>query len=392
MTWEQTPDPPAARWRLRAVAILAAMTVVAAILLTRGEGSGVLSIGPTEPPTPAGLVVPSSNPSDLTPMPLGRIVVATEIPGDGPMLPDAPDLTLVMSDDEGLRTIDLATGDIRFIGQLVGIDPWVLFAVGDHVISNANDSVVGMTGRDRQTTQLARNHYALQTFDDTSVWVLSNLFGGVGTSVLQRLRLDGTVADRTVVPAVAHPEAGIADGVLLSTPSGIHLASGDGARRITASGELLAVSADRRLAWLDCAADLSCFIVIGTLDEPDQVRIPIASTETTSRYIGLPLGRFSPDGRQLALPLLRFGVGSRNMTSVQGAVVIVDTVTGSEVTRVQASLSEAFEGSPFDWSPDGRFLFVGLGSVVSAWDRDTGELTELDDPPNPIHGLAVTRG
>jgi hypothetical protein len=396
MTWEQTPDPPAVRWRLWTVAILAAITVVGAILLTRGDGSGMLTIGPTAPPTSADLVVPSSNPADVRPTPLGRMEATTEIPGDGPMLPDAPDLTLVTGDDGGLRTIDLATGDVRFLGPMAGVpyvlDPWMMFAVGDHVISSANDSVVGMTGPDWQTTQLARNHYALQTFDDTSVWVHGNPFGDVGTSGLLRLRLDGTIADRTVVPSVAQPKAGIADGVLLSTPSGIHLASGDGVRRITASGELVAVSADRRLAWLDCAADLSCFIVIGTLDDPDQVRMPIASTETTSGDIGLPLGRFSPDGRQLALPLLRFGVDPMNMTRVQGAVVIVDTVTGSEVTRVQAALSEAFQGSPFEWSPDGRFLFVGLGFTLLAWDRDTGELTELENRPSPIRGLAVTRG
>src|SRR5918995_687759 len=211
-----------------------------------------------------------------------------------------------------MRTIELATGDIDLIGQLAGapymVDPWMLFAVGDHVISNVNDYVVGMTGPDRQITQLARHHYALLTFDDTSVWVNANLSGAMGTSVLQRLRLDGTVADRTVVPAIAQPRAGITDGVLLS------------------------VSADQQLAWIDCAADLTCYIVIGTLDDPDQVRMPIAANEATTGDVGLPLGRFSPDGRHLALPLLRFAVDSRNMMNARGAVAIVDTATGSEVT------------------------------------------------------------
>lgn len=395
MTWEQTPDPGAARRRLWAVALLVAIAVVTWMLLTRGEGSGMLTIGPTAPPTPAGLVVPSSDPSDVTPTPLGRMESATEIAGDGPMLPGAPELTVITSAEGELSTIDLATGDIRVMGSPVGApyvtDPWMLFTVGDHVISNAVDHVLAMTGPDQQTTRLARNHFALPTFDDTSVWVRGNLYGVVGTSLLLRLRLDGTVADRIVVPAVAQPRAGIADGVLLSTPSGIHIASGDGVRRITASGELLAVSADRRLAWLDCAADLSCYIVIGTLDDPDQVRVPIAPNEVTTGDIGLPLGRFSPDGRQLALPLLRFGVGEMNMMNAHGAVAILDTATGSEMTRIQNPLSEAYEGSPFEWSPDGRFLFVGLGSILSAWDADTGDLTELDDRPNPIRGLAVTR-
>jgi hypothetical protein len=372
-----------------------AIAVVTWMLLTRGEGSGMLTIGPTAPPTPAGLVVPSSDPSDVTPTPLGRMESATEIAGDGPMLPGAPELTVITSAEGELSTIDLATGDIRVMGSPVGApyvtDPWMLFTVGDHVISNAVDHVLAMTGPDQQTTRLARNHFALPTFDDTSVWVRGNLYGVVGTSLLLRLRLDGTVADRIVVPAVAQPRAGIADGVLLSTPSGIHIASGDGVRRITASGELLAVSADRRLAWLDCAADLSCYIVIGTLDDPDQVRVPIAPNEVTTGDIGLPLGRFSPDGRQLALPLLRFGVGEMNMMNAHGAVAILDTATGSEMTRIQNPLSEAYEGSPFEWSPDGRFLFVGLGSILSAWDADTGDLTELDDRPNPIRGLAVTR-
>lgn len=369
MTWEQTPDPGAARRRLWAVAILVAMAVAAAILLLREEGSGMLTIGPAAPPQPVGLVVPSTNPSDVTPTTLGPVEAATEIPGDGPMLPDAPDLALVTSDEGGMRTIELATGDIDLIGQLAGapymVDPWMLFAVGDHVISNVNDYVVGMTGPDRQITQLARHHYALLTFDDTSVWVNANLSGAMGTSVLQRLRLDGTVADRIVVPAIAQPRAGITDGVLLSTPSGIRIASGTEVRRITASGELVAVSADQQLAWIDCAADLTCYIVIGTLDDPDQVRMPIAANEATTGDVGLPLGRFSPDGRHLALPLLRFAVDSRNMMNARGAVAIVDTATGSEVTRIHApyprrsrarhSNGHRTAGScSWDWAPSSR--------------------------------------
>jgi hypothetical protein len=151
---------------------LVAIAVVTWMLLTRGERSGMLTIGPTAPPTPAGLVVPSSDPSDVTPTPLGRMESATEIAGDGPMLPGAPELTVITSAEGELSTIDLATGDIRVMGSPVGApyvtDPWMLFTVGDHVISNAVDHVLAMTGPDQQTTRLARNHFALPTFDDTS--------------------------------------------------------------------------------------------------------------------------------------------------------------------------------------------------------------------------------
>jgi hypothetical protein len=313
----------------------------------------------------------------------------TAIAGDRPLLPDAPDVTLVTTSDQELRTIDLATGDGHRSGLLTqesyGLDPWTLFGVGDHVISNANNHVVRLRPSDMQLVRLARNHFALPTYDDDAVWVLESQAGQAPPTVL-RVRLDGTVTDQVALPPVAQPQAGTGAGMLLSTPSGIHLASGDDIRRLTASGQLVAVSADQRLAWLDCAADLSCQIVIGTFDDPDQTRVPIRRTEVP-RGFGVALGGFSPDGRLLAVPLLRFDAARE---PAQTSIAIIDTATGSEETRIPAPPAQAFDGTPFDWSADSRWLFVGLGTSLSAWNADTGALTQLDAGTSQIRGLVVT--
>jgi hypothetical protein len=141
------------------------------------------------------------------------------------------------------------------------------------------------------------------TPDDASAWVMASPTTLSANTVL-RMRFDGTITDRIALPAVAQPQAGVGASVFVWTPGGINAVSGDGTRRITSSGLLTAVSADH-LARLDCAADLTCQIVIGTHDDPDQVRVPIAATDLPAGLFGFTLGRFSPDGRRLALPLFR---------------------------------------------------------------------------------------
>jgi hypothetical protein len=243
---------------------------------------------------------------------------------------------------------------------------------------------VRITSPDHQRVRLARNHIALPTLDDDSVWVLAGPSGLSGNTVL-RVGFDGTIGDRVALPAIAQPQAGVGDSVFVWTPSGIHAVTGDGIRRITSSGLLAAVSTDR-LAWFDCAADLTCRIVIGTHDDPDQVRVPVAANELPAAFVGFRLGKFSPDGRRLALPVFRLANGQAGERS---AVVIIDTVTGAELTRLPEQ-EGSFDGTPLDWSPDSQLLFTGAGTRLTAWNASNGELTELDTPPSgPVRGLVV---
>jgi hypothetical protein len=261
----------------------------------------------------------------------------------------------------------------------------MLFAVGDSLITNATDDVVRLIEPDLQRVRLAQNHYALPTFDDDAVWVLSNRVPNRSPTVV-RVRLDGTVVDQITLPPVAQPTAGVGASVLVSTPSGIHAVSGDGVRRLTASGELVAVAPDQ-LAWLDCAADLSCQIVIGTFDDPDQVRRPLAPVELPGGYFGYPLGGFSPDGRLLALPLYR---PDAQQGVARTGVAIIDTASGAELSRLQERAPREFAGTALDWSPDSRLLFLTLDSDVSVWNANTGELRRLDIGVPQVYGLVVT--
>ena len=390
MTWEQPGETGGRRRWLWPTAVLAGIVVVAAVLLIRTDGTGTLTIGPTAGPSPTGRAAPSIDPADFELTQLGRLREATERAGDRPLLPDGPNLTLVTTTDQGVRVIDLATGDSRHMELLTEegqhqIDPWNLFAVGDHIVSNADPDVVRISPPDMRLVRLARDSYALPSFDDATVWVLK----GANLPTVVQLRLDGTIADRVEVPPVAQPLAGTEAGVLLSTPNGIHIASGDQIRRITGSGQLVAVGADQRLAWLDCAPDLSCQIVIGTFDDPEQVRVPIARTEVPGGYAA-PLGQFSPDGRRIAVPLLRYDADPAAPT--QTTVAINDIASGAEAFRVAASPEHAVDGMPLDWSSDSRLLFVGLGTSLSVWNADTGAVTQLDVGGGQILGLVVTRG
>jgi WD40 repeat protein len=386
MSWEQAPPSRRFRqWPWAGLAGVALIVVVTLIVLTRSdEPTGRLTIGPTAEPAGEASTAPSVNPSDFAPTPLDPLAGSTEDTGDGPFLPDGPDVTVVIADDQELRSINIVTGNIRRSPVGTQIEPWTLFAVRGGVITNSDESVVLITGSGHQRVRLARNHVALPTFDAASVWVLARPPDLHANTVL-RVGFDGTIGDRVALPAIAQPQAGVGDSVFVWTPSGIHAVSGNGIRRITSSGLLAAVSADR-LAWFDCAEDLTCQIVIGTHDDPDQVRMPVAASELPAGLFGFTLGRFSPDGRRVALPLFRIEPGRSGDHS---AIVIIDTATGAELARFPQQ-DGSFEGAPLDWSPDGQWLFAAAGWRLTAWNASNGELTELyNTRSGPIRGLAV---
>jgi hypothetical protein len=361
--------------------------LVGAVVLSRADGSGTLTIGPTAQPVASEPGMPSVDPSDFAPVPLDPLIADTEVPETGPRLPEAPDITLVVADENELHAISLATGDVRrsplLAGNSPGLDPWMMFSVGDSLIVNAREDVVRLIGPDLRRVRLARNHHALPTVDGNTVWVLSNQDSD-GSSTMVRVRLDGTVVDQVTLPAVAQPTVGVGASMLVSRPSGIHAVSSDDVRRLTASGQLVAAGADR-LAWSDCAPDLVCQIVIGTFDDPDQVRRPLAPDELPGGYFGHSFGRFSPDGRLLALPMFRPN-SQRGLT--QTGYAIIDTTTGAELSRLATRRPRELGNAALDWSPDSRLLFVALGGV-SVWNANTAESRELDVGVLRVNGLAV---
>jgi len=392
MTWEHTPrSPRLRRWRWPAIAVAVAVAaIVFAITTVRGgdrRGDGTLAMQPGEGSVETARALPSAAPTDLEGGPLDPLEIATEAAGDGPLLPAAPDITIVTADDRRVRTIDVATGDVRHLGLdgrlSLGLEPQTMFEVGDNIVGTEGSDVVLIEGTSRQRRRLARHHWALPTVSDTAVWVVD---GREGAQNVAQMRLDGTVIDRVTLPAAAPPHVGVDDGVLVSSPGGVHLVAGDGIRQITTSGQLAAVGHDNRFAWFICAADLTCELVLGTLDDPDQQRLPLAANELPGGWYALEFGHFSPDGRWLALPVYSFGTGS---PPTKSATSIIDTAAGAEVARVDEQTWQPFDPVAVAWSPDSRWLFIGLDDGLAAWDARSGELTPLDGHNRPLMGVTV---
>lgn len=393
MSWEHTPRSPwlrRGRWPAIAVAVVAAVAaIVFAIATVRGgdpRDAGTLTMQPGEGSVETARALPSAAPTDLEGGPLDPLEIATETPGDRPLLPAAPDITIVTADDRRVRTIDVATGDVRHLGLdgrlSLGLEPQSMFEVGDNIIGTEGGDVVLIEGNSRQRRRLARNHWALPTMSETTVWVVDDQ---QGPQTVAQLRLDGTIIDRVTLPAVALAQVGIDDGVLVSSAGGVHQVAGDGVRQITTSGQLAAVGANGHFAWFVCAADLTCELVLGTLDDPDQQRLPLAANELPGVWYSLELGHFSPDGRWLALPVYSFGEGSPPMVS---ATSIIDTASGAEAARIDEQAWQPFDPVAVAWSPDSRWLFIGLDDGLAAWDARSGELTPLDDHTRPLMAVS----
>jgi hypothetical protein len=185
--------------------------------------------------------------------------------------------------------------------------------------------------------------------------------------------LDGTVIDRVRLPAVSRPIAGTEDGLVVSAPGGIGLVTGDDAVEITASGELIAADG-QRMAWIDCEAAVRCLIVMGTFDDPDQVRAELAEGDIPAGYYGLPTGAYAPDGRWLALPLYRV---DNSGALERPRISIINTATGAEVTRIDGPITQAFSALPLAWSPDSEWLFVASEDGITSWNATTGEARPL---------------
>ena len=389
MSWEQLPQAGGVRRRLLPAAVIVVLVIVAALLVMRSDRAATLAVEPVTPPVGSGAEAPSAvDPAAFRPVELDALQTVVDEAGNGPLLPDAADMTIVAADEVQLHVIDVATGAVRSVRLPEGLapvpQPRTLFVVGDSLIISDTDDVVRVDGPDLRVTQLARDHRALRTFDRASIWLLDTESAGIGGTAV-RVDLDGTVLDEVRLPAVARPFAGTSDGLVVWTPSGINLVSGTLASPLATSGDVAAVNGDR-LARLLCAADLSCRIVIGTFQDPDQVRLPLPATDLPGGYFGLPAGEFSPDGLWLALPLYRIDSGR---ALDRTAISIINTATGVEVARARGISTRVFDNSPMAWSPDSRWLVVSSGDALRAWSVQQERFIALDVHVDAARDLVV---
>lgn len=375
MTWEEPQARGLRRWLVPLIAGVALVTTAGLVLASRSADTGRLAIQPSPDPQ-ARSGAEATAPAALSPRALSPFAVATEIAGDGPLLEGAPDLTVVVGHREQLALIDLATGDTRQMRlprsrrPPPGLDS--MFRVGSDLIVNHHNAVIRVTPGQTRPMRIAVDRHAIPTFDDASLWVIDELVSATPTTAT-RVAPDGTVIDRVRLPAVARPIAGTDDGLLVSAPGGVGLVSGDGATEITSAGELIATDGER-IARVDCEAAVRCLIVLGTLNDPDQVRAQLAEEHIPAGYYGLPTGAYSPDGRWLAVPLYQVDdVGALE----RPRIAVIDTVTGGEVAHIQGPFTQGFSALPLAWSADSEWLFVASEDGVTSWNATTGQERRL---------------
>lgn len=366
------------------VAIMLAVTAAVAVLRPGGGPTDLTVDG--DAAEPDGTDLDGSVAGDaLLRVPLGPV----ETPSGGPPLPDAPELTVVIADfGSRLQLIEMATGARRTVPVFADgsrFRPDGLQVVGDDLIFDAGRRVVRLAeGDEGAPQQLARNHRSIPTDDATSVWVYDHFTANLG-GVASRVGFDGTVHDRIDLPALAQPIAGTADALIVSTPGTVSRIDVDsGRRQQIARGQALA-SDGTSVARLDCLGDLSCGVAIGTVDQPDQVRVTLRAGDLPVGLFDVPQARFSPDGRWLALAVYR---ELDNQRLDRSHVAVIDVTLGTEVDRVPGSTLTT-PTTPFGWSPDSRWLAVSTGIRVLLWSTDRRAATELPLRVSPTYAVAL---
>jgi hypothetical protein len=371
------------------VAAVIAVVVVTALVLTRpgdDPAQPPLTVGPSEPTGAEVAVDDDDDPLGTSrPAPSEAMRRTVEVDGAGPLVPSAPEVQIVAADFVSrLQLIDLATGDIEALEVFSGgrrTRPDGLQRVGDAMVLDVGGDVVRVDEERRSPIMVARGHRSIPTSDDASVWVYDGqpmVSGGTAS----RVDFDGEIRQRVDLPAVAQPLAGTAEGLLVRTPGTVSLIAADGERTRVAPGQGL-VSDGRRLAWLDCTQDLRCFVVTGTVDDPDQVRVELDSEDLP---VGLEAigGAFSPDGRWLALPLIR---RERNFAADDHDIAIIDLTLGAQAQRVEGS--PLVSPTPVAWSDDSRWLAISSGSGIRLWSARTNQVAALDVRLWPTYALTA---
>lgn len=381
MSWEEPPRRDARSRKVVVTAAVAAVVTVTAlgIIAVRGGPPASLTVGPTERP---GAVAPA-DPGDFTAERLDPIDVTSETAGTGSLLPDTPrDLRIVAVDGSELLLIDTGSGARRRVRVAPVTLAGVVSVVGDSVVVNAGSDVVRVTDGELRPVRLAEDHLVVPTVADDAVWVFSGETPYAdGTATL--LGLDGRVRDRVALPAVALPLTGTAERLLVNTPGAVTAVDGGGGE-IVARGTALATDGTR-LAWLDCDGGLSCAIVMGTVDDPEQVHTTLDAADLPAGFAGLPVGAFSPDGRWLALP--RYRTEGRGRLQ-QVVVTVVDTTTGAEVFRADGAAVRPY-GTPLAWSPDSRWLVFVSGRRLQAWPAGGDEAHSIPGDASAVEALAI---
>jgi hypothetical protein len=385
MSWEQAPER-GRRWTPAAV-VLALVLVASAVVggqRLRDRSDGLTVTAPGTDTTGAGVG--------------GRIgeretieMDATVTAGDdsGALLPGAPPMTIAIADFGGrIETVETATGrrrDHLVFAEPQRLHPQQMHVVGDSLVLDVGNRVIRLPEAEgAEPQQLATNHRSVSTTDATSVWIHDVAAPRVGGAALRVDLGGGSVLDRVPLPALAQPLGGTAAGLVVSTPGTISYISNDGNARLLARGQGL-VSDGINLARLDCLGNMSCGVVVGTVEDPDQTRVTLREGDVPVGAFGPAGGAFSPDGRWLALPLYR-QLPSGGFD--QPMVAVIDVQLGTEAGRMGGSPLTS-PRTPLGWSPDSKWLAVSTGTGLQMWGTEPRRAIDLDVRFSPTYALAV---
>lgn len=383
MNWEPAS---AGRDHQRVVAgAVAALLVVGTVVGVARLGADV-RVTDSAPPSSvasAGALRPAASPAPVdpdafAPTRLQPVDVGVGVT-DGPRLAGADGRTLVIIEAGGVRLVDLGSGGHRLLRLA---DAGVGTPTGVAVVT-ARGMAVGV-GRDvvridpaARPVRVAADHQLVSAGGPAAVWLhaVDDDAAGGGTATL--LGDDGAALARLVVPPGTRPIAGTDERLVIGGPGTLAVLGTDGSRRVIARGDPVASDGDR-VAWIDCADDRACAVVMGTVDDPARTRTTTAPTDRL--VVGPPNGAFSPDGRWLALPRPPTAAGG-----VAWHVVVLDTATGVEVARVDDTDSASVAMA---WSPDARWLVIETQDGLAAWQAGRGT-ERLGGAPTRVRGLAM---
>lgn len=383
MSWEQAPT---ARRRWPSIAGIAAVLLVAmfvvGVLRPREPGDALTVTGPDDQQAATDLNNRVDEIAELD----GE--TTTRSGGTGALLPGAPAMSVVIADFAGrLEVVDMASGahrEVRVFADPLRRSPDQLHVVGDTIVLDISNRVVGLSAEVDEPHQLGANHRSVTTADASSVWIYDEAAPRVGGSAM-RVTLDGAdVLDRIDLPPLAQPLGGTADGLVVETPGTLSHIGTDGTRRLIARGQGLA-SDGLRVARLDCLGDLSCGVAIGPLDDPDRTRVGLRRRDVAVGLFGPAGGSFSPDGRWLALALYRQRPNGGADTPM---VAIIDVALGTEVGRVGGSFL-TLPQTPLAWSRDSAWLAVSTGTGLRMWSTERRRAIDLDVGVSPTYALAM---
>jgi len=376
-------DRPPRRWPMVAAAVVAAALVVGGGLQHLRGGS--LDTSPAAVPS-AGALPPSVPSSPELPSP-GWTAWA---PGDDPV--PQPSGVTAAGIISGVRLVvggphpaGLGAGAPKLGGLPVPADwevqqvwavPAGLLAVVQrlHMSDTEPSSKIYLVRPDGTAVLLAAGDAFVARFDGKAIFALRSGATGPGSSadhpgVLSEVSLSGRVLDRHQVSAQFYPRADTSYGLLAEV-----YPPGDGPvdlqlldRRTLAVRRHVGMAGygfgatSTRVAWITAGCTTACRLVVADLRTGSQRTVAAAS--------GYQPGEIavSPDGRQVAVSY--YGRHPQQPGGAAPGIVDVIDLTNGHRQRIPGVATGIKQAADLSWTPDGRWLAVGVGCPTGDYRR-----------------------